>query len=278
MVGPRVKRKALELMKEVHGLSTRRACRLLKLWQSTVYYRKKRNRDDESVKKKMSELAQSKPRYGRPRIIWLMRREGFLDNHKRLGRIYRELGLQVRKRPGKRKRSGIRLVLPAPSQPNELWSMDFMSDSLHSGRKIRLLTIVDDFTREAPAIEVDLSLTGERVAQVLDRLKLSRGLPKAIICDNGPEFISKALSLWSMQNNVDLKFIQPGKPVQNAYIESFNGKVRDECLNQNWFLNLEDAKFEIERWRKEYNSERPHSALKTTPELFAQKHLSMLSA
>ncbi len=202
------------------------------------------------------------------------------DNHKRIGRVYREMGLQVGKRPkGRRKRTGLRLVLEKPTQPNQIWAMDFVSDQLATNHRFRCLTVTDLYTHESPVIEVDRSLTGLRVSQVLDRLKLTRGLPKAIICDNGTEFTSKAMDQWSYANNVELKFIQPGKPNQNAYCESFNGRLRDECLNTHWLNNLAEAKTTIEAWRKEFNEQRPHSSLKyKTPKQFADEHDQSVAA
>ena len=278
MVGPHAKRKALALVQELRGLSVRRACGLVGLHQSTFYYHG-RGKDEVPLRERMLEIARTKTRYGRPRMVLLLRRAGFSDNHKRIGRIYRELGLQVTRRKGKRKRSGIRLALALPVRANERWSMDFVSDALNCGRKFRSLNIVDDFTRESVAIEVDTCLSGDRVARVLSGLRATRGLPKAIVCDNGPEFTSRALDQWAFQNQVDLKFIQPGKPNQNAYVESFNGRFRDECLNENWFLNLEDARLTISIWRKDYNTQRPHSSLKNeTPESFALKNQVVVSA
>jgi len=227
------------------------------------------------------EYAQAKTRYGRPRMTWYLRQMcGFKDNHKRIARIYRELGLQIGKRSGgKKKRSGLRLVLEVPTRPLELWAMDFVSDSFATGRRFRALTITDLFTHECPAIEVDVSLPGDRVAQVLDQLKSERGLPRAIICDNGPEFTSRALDQWAHRNHVELKFIQPGKPNQNAYCESFNARLRDECLNVNWFMNLQDAKARIESWRKEFNEDRPHSSLQNmSPNMFAKQFKEKLIA
>ena len=155
--------------------------------------------------------------------------------------------------------------MECPAQPNERWSMDFVSDQLFWGRRFRCLTIVDDTTKEAPAIEVDVSLTGERVTETLDRLALFQGLPKVLRMDNGPEFQSKALDEWAYRNGVQLEFIRPGKPTDNAYIESFNGKFRDECLNESWFTSLDEAKTIIETWRVDYNENRPHSALGGIP-------------
>lgn len=195
-------------------------------------------------------------------------------NHKRVERIYRQEGLSLRLK--KRKKSAyMRATIPAPSRRNERWSMDFITDALVNGRKIRSLTIVDDLTRESPGIEVDFSLPGRRVCRVLDRLAEERGLPEVIVCDNGPEFAGKVLDEWAYRKGVKLHFIAPGKPVQNAFIESFNGKFRDECLNEELFFNLRDAKQKIEAWRQDYNTQRPHSALgNISPEEFA-KNLTM---
>ena len=191
----------------------------------------------------------------------LLRREGHLINHKRTERLYREEGLSLRLKKRKKRVSHLRVVMDRPIRINQHWSMDFVSDSLYNSRRFRVLTVVDDFSRECPALEVDHSLTGKRVTRVLERIAMTRGLPEAITVDNGPEFISKALDLWAYQNNVKLRFIEPGKPTQNAYIESFNGKFRNECLNDNVFVSLHSAQKIIETWRLDYNSERPHSSL-----------------
>lgn len=243
---------------------------------STLYYRTIKVRDDGPLKMVITEICQKKVRYGRPRVVWYVRDvKGMGDNHKRIGRIYRELGLQVgKRRKGRPRRTGLRLALEKPTQPNEVWAMDFVSDQLATGRRFRCLTMTDLYTHESPVLEVDVSLTGLRVSQVLDRLKESRGLPKAIICDNGTEFTSKAMDQWAFANRVDLKFIQPGKPNQNAYCESFNARLRDECLSIQWFSTLTEAKDNIEIWRKEFNEQRPHSSLKyKTPKQFADEYL-----
>ena len=222
------------------------------------------------LREKIKTLANDHRRYGTPKLLVLLKREGFTDNHKRIERIYREEGLQVIKR--KRKRSRVRTI-EVPGRENERWSMDFVHDSMAAGRKLRCLTIVDDFTRESVHIEVGVSMSGERVARVLYYLAWSRGLPEEIVVDNGPEFTSLAMDEWAHRNNVSLGFIQPGKPTQNAIIESFNGKFRDECLNENWFVNLSDAEEKIEKWRCEYNTFRPHGSLgNLTPEEFAKQH------
>lgn len=257
-------------------MSQHKACGLLGLAESTLYYRGMKVRDDSTLKTMITEVCQKKVRYGRPRVTWYLREvQGMTDNHKRIGRIYRELGLQIGKRPkGRPHRTGLRLVLKKPTYANEVWSMDFVSDQLATGRRFRCLTMTDLYTHESPVIEVDVSLTGLRVSQVFDRLKQYRGLPKTIICDNGTEFTSKAMDQWAFANHVELKFIQPGKPNQNAYGESFNARLRDECLNTQWFNTLAEAKEHIEVWRREFNEQRPHSSLQyKTPQQFADECL-----
>ena len=205
----------------------------------------------------------------------LLRREGWRMNRKLTYRLYREAGLAVRRR--KRKRIGLveRKPLPKPVAANLSWSMDFVSDALADGRRIRCLTIVDDCTRECLAIEVDTSITGTRVKAVLNRLADTRGLPRSITVDHGPEFEGQVLDIWAYTAHVHLSFIRPGKPNENAYIESFNGKFRDECLNEHWFVTLEQARRLIEKWRIEYNTERPHSSLgQLTPEEYAEISLA----
>ena len=202
----------------------------------------------------------------------MLLREGYRINHKRTERLYREEGLSLRLKRRRKRSSHLRVVLAEPERINQHWSMDFVSDSLYNGRRFRTLTVVDDLSKECPVLEVDHSLTGQRVARVLDRVALTRGLPDLITVDNGPEFISKALDAWAHANGVKLHFIQPGKPTQNAYIESFNGKFRDECLNEHVFTSLHDAQTKIESWRKDYNENRPHRSLKQlTPNEFAAR-------
>jgi putative transposase len=202
-------------------------------------------------------------------------------NHKRVERIYAQEGLQIRKRKKKRLPKHLRVAMPAPEAPNESWSMDFVSDQLGAGRRIRCLTIVDDFTKESLAIEVDRSLPGDRVVAALERLKWLRGLPKSITVDNGPEFSGSVLGNWLSEQSpeVHLDFIDPGKPTQNAFIESFNGRFRDECLNEHWFVSLKDAQEKIETWRKEYNRHHLHSSLGyLTPEEFRIRCQEKVSA
>jgi putative transposase len=258
-------------LKEVFQFSERRACKIVGLCRNSYRYQAKPKNDDE-IRSRLRALAEKRRKSGAPMLHTLLRREGYLINHKRTERLYREEGLSLRRKKRKKIGSHLRVVLDKPARINQQWSMDFVSDSLYNGRRFRVLTVVDNFSRECPVLEADHSLTGKRVARVLDRIALTRELPEVITVDNGPEFISKALDLWAFENGVKLRFIQPGKPVQNAYIESFNGKFRNECLNDNVFVSLNSARNIIEDWRLDYNSERPHSSLDNmTPEEFATR-------
>ena len=243
------------------AMGVTRACGLVGISRSVFRYESKRAEANVQLTARLAALAAEKRRYGYRRLHVLIRREGHVVNWKRLYRLYRDAGLAVRRR--KRKRIGPveRRPLPKPTMPNVSWSMDFVSDGLANGRRLRCLTIVDDCTRECLAIEVDTSLPGTRVAATLDRLAELRGLPQSITVDHGPEFEGQVLDAWAYAQGVRLAFIRPGKPVENAYIESFNGRLRDECLNEHWFMNMAHARSVIERWRLEYNTERPHSAL-----------------
>ena len=253
------------------AMSERHACRLVGIPRATHRYAGRRPTHG-AVRERLRALAGERPRWGYRRLAVLLAREGHVLNHKLVHRLYREEGLAVRRRRKKRA-AAVRVPLTAPTCPNERWAMDFVSDALADGRKIRCLTIVDAFTRECPAIEVDTSLPGERVARVLDRLVATRGAPAAITVDNGPELRGQALDAWAYRHGVTLDFITPGKPVDNAFIESFNGKFRDECLAQHWFLSLPDARFHVEQYRRDYNEVRPHSALDNrTPAAFAREH------
>jgi putative transposase len=248
-----------------YEMSERHACRLVELARSTNRYRARKAGRDAALRTRLKELAAKRMRFGYRRLTAMLVREGITANHKRVYRLYREEGLAMRIRARRRIRWRGPVVSPAASHANERWSMDFLSDCVSSGRVIRMLTVVDDCTRECPAIEVDTSLGGLRVRRVLDRIASQRGLPEAIVLDNGPEFRGRALAAWSEERGVRLEFIQPGKPVQNAYAESFNGRLRDECLNANWFTSLSDARRKIESWRQDYNQERPHSSLNYLP-------------
>jgi putative transposase len=254
------RRTAVTYVRTTAGVPERRACRYLGVHRALVRYRSRRP-PETALRAALQALAEAHPRWGCPRLAWRLRRDGWVDNYKRIERVYRSEGLAVRRR--KRKRIATRrLPMPPPGGPNERWSMDFVRDTLGNvGRAFRAFTLVDDFTRECPVIEVDHSLPAGRVIAVLDRLADTRGLPRAIVLDNGPEFRSRALDEWAHTHGVALQFIDPGKPVQNAYIESFNGRLRDECLNQHWFLTLADARYTIEAYRRSYNEARPHGAL-----------------
>jgi putative transposase len=245
---------------ESFGLSIRRAYNLVGLGRATYRYQHKKA-DDEAVRLRLKELAEQRRRFGCHRLHVILKREGLVINHKRTERIYREEGLSLRLKRRKKKIAMIRVKLPEPKRVNQRWSMDFVSDSLCTGRRFRALTILDDFSRECLAIEVDTSIGGARVVSVLERLAELRGLPEVITVDNGPEFAGKAMDEWAYRRGVKLNSIRPGKPVENAYIESFNGKLRDECLNENWFITLKDARETIEAWRIDYNEFRPHSSL-----------------
>jgi len=259
-------------------MSERHTCRLLGLGRSTYRYRARKAERDLALRMRLKELAAKRMRFGYRRLRAMLVREGMTANHKRVYRLYREEGLAMRIRQRRRIRwSGV-AASPAASRRNQRWSMDFVSDCVSTGKVIRMLTIVDDCTRECPAIEVDTSLGGLRVRRVLDRIASERGLPEAIVLDNGPEFRGRALAAWSEERRVRLEFIQPGKPVQNAYAESFNGRLRDECLNANWFTSLRDAQRKIETWRQDYNQQRPHSSLHYLPPAeFARTAVEMRS-
>jgi len=246
-------------------MSERHACRLVGLGRSTNRYRMRKAERDSALRLRLKELAAKRMRFGYRRLTAMLVREGVTANHKRVYRLYREEGLAMRTRSRGRIRWRGPVTNPAASRPNERWSMDFVSDCVSTGKVIRMLTVVDDYTRECPAIEVDTSLGGLRVRRVLDRMASERGLPEAIVLDNGPEFRGRALAAWSEERGVRLEFIQPGKPAQNAYAESFNGRLRDECLNANWFTSLSDARRKIENWRQDYNQQRPHSSLNYLP-------------
>lgn len=250
-------------------ISERRACEVLQFSRASLRYRSTA-RDQTALRIRLRDLAAARIRYGYRRLHVLLRREGWRVNHKRVYRLYRLEGLGLRLKLRRKRVSSVRVVPPPATQPNERWAMDFMTDSLYDGRHFRLLTLVDTVTRECPAIEVGQSLTGQRVVTVLNRLKLARRLPKVIAVDNGPEFISKALDAWAHEHGVQLEFSRPGTPTDNPYIEAFNGRLRDECLDQHWFASLDDARRTIERWRLDYNHERPHGALgNRTPAVFA---------
>ena len=269
-------RAAVSYVEVEYRVSERHACRLLGLARSTHRYRARKAEHDGPLRARLKELAARRMRFGYRRLTAMLVREGMPANHKRVYRLYREEGLAMRIRQRRRIRGSGVVTNPAATRPNQRWSMDFVSDCVSTGKVIRMLTLVDDCTRECPGIEVDTSLGGLRVRRVLDRIASERGLPEAIVVDNGPEFRGRALAAWSEERRVRLEFIQPGKPVQNAYVESFNGRLRDECLNANWFTSLSDARRKIESWRQDYNQQRPHSSLGYLPPAeFARTQLEM---
>jgi putative transposase len=252
------------------GLSEHKACQLTNISASVFRYKPKPGNDD-ALRQRLRELAEQRKRFGSPRLHILLKREKLVINHKRTERIYREEGLALRRKRRRKGAAGARVVLPFPQRINERWSMDFVTDSIVTGRKFRSLAIVDDYSRECPAIEVDTSLGGRRVVNVLEKLAEIRGVPDVITIDNGPEFAGRVLDEWAYRKGVKLSFIRPGKPIENAYIESFNGRFRDECLNTNWFMSLKHAREVIEEWRRDYNEVRPHSSLKgSTPKAYAE--------
>ena len=255
---------------EQHGLSQRRACRLVGIDHSTLRYRSRRA-DDTELRTRLRELALARRRFGYRRLRWLLAREGHSMNHKRLYRLYREEKLMVRRRGGRKRALGTRAPMELPHAINQRWSLDFVSDTLADGRRFRILCIVDDFSRECLATVVDTSLSGVRVVRELDRITLERITPKVIVSDNGTELTSMAVLRWAT-DRLGWHYIQPGKPVQNAFIESFNSKLRDECLNEHVFASLVEARQIIEAWRHDYNHFRPHSSLGAlTPREFADQ-------
>jgi len=259
---------AVSRVMERHGLSQRQACRLVGMDRSTVRYQGKRP-DDAALRQRLRELAAERRRFGYRRLGWMLAREGHVMNHKRLYRLYREEKLMVRRR-GRRKRAlGTRTPMLVPHATNQRWSLDFVSDTLSDGRRFRILCVVDDFSRECLATVVDTSLGGVRVVRELERLATERVVPQEVVSDNGTELTSGAVLRWAT-GRLAWHYIEPGKPVQNAFIESFNSKLRDECLNEYVFSSLGEARAIIEAWRHDYNHLRPHGSLGAlTPNEFA---------
>ena len=240
--------------------------------RSGHYYRFKLRHEEPGIVNRMKELIERQNTMGCEMMHEVLKREGLVRNHKRTERIYQEQGFSLKIRKRKRRISQIRLELPQATRPNQRWSMDFMQVALSSGRRFRLLCVIDQFTKECLLIVLDFSISGVRVARELDWLVLTRGKPEAITVDNGPEFAGIVLDRWAYKNQVKLDFIRPGKPVENAYIESFNGKLRHECLNQHYFKTLEEARNKIEDWRMWYNEFRPHQTLEgLTPARFIKQ-------
>ena len=260
---------AIGQVQEEYAFSQRRACGLLLVAVLSCRYHSKRS--DEDLRLQLVELAREKPRFGYLRPHVLLGREGEQVNHNRVHRIYREAGLALRR---KKRKHCVRLSMPLGiyTEANQEWALDFVYDAVASGRSIRVLNVIDAYTRESLAMEVDTSFAGLRVTRVLDRIIAERGLPRAIRCDNGPELTSRHFLAWALDRKIDLVHIQPGKPTQNAYVESFNSKQREECLRVSWFQNLFEARRIIANWQRDYNERRPHSSLNyMTPEEFAAK-------
>jgi putative transposase len=258
---------------EAYQISERHAARLVKLAIGTLRYQS-RKVFDEVLRHRLRELAGTHVRYGYRRLTVLLRREGWRVNAKRIYRLYREEELLVRTKQRRKMARRQRVSSGIAVRPNHCWSMDFVSDKLADGRSFRILTVVDQFTRECVTLQADRSMTGMKVAQALERAKQERGsLPESITVDNGSEFSSRALEAWAMSQEVQLCFIRPGHPVENGFIESFNGRLRDECLNVEWFSSLDEARNKLAKFREHYNHQRPHSALADrTPEAFAELH------
>jgi putative transposase len=250
---------AVARLVEQRGLSQVRACRLVGLNRSSMNYRPRRP-DDSLLRQRLRELAAERRRFGYRRLGWLLEREGHVLNRKKLYRLYREERLMVRRRKGRKRALGTRAPMTLPGAINQRWSLDFVADALSDGRRFRILCVVDDFSRECLATVVDTSLGGVRVVRELDRLTAERALPRMVVSDNGTELTSCAVLRWAT-GRLEWHYIEPGKPVQNAFVESFNSKLRDECLNEHVFLTLAEARETIEDWRYDYNHLRPHSSL-----------------
>ena len=270
MVAPAQKKEVAGYLQEQHGLSGRRAAGLVQSAPKVLRYRSKRL-DDAFVRTRLCELAGQRPRFGYRRLHVLLRREGLAINRKKTYRLYREAKLHLRPKKRRRITNGVRVAPAKPTGPNQIWTMDFVHDNLACGRRFRALNLMDAWSREALAIEADTSLGGQRVVRVLEEVVARRGKPGLIQVDNGSEFRSLAVDQWAYCNQVKLHFIEPGHPTQNGHIESFNGKLRDECLNQEWFTSLSHARCVLAAWQEDYNMVRPHSALDyLAPQTWAQ--------
>jgi putative transposase len=260
-VRPVRKRKLVDAVCGEWDVSIRRACRVLEFDTSTYHY-KSRRPGQAGLEARIKEICQTRVRYGYRRVHVLLRREGWPINQKKTRRIYRELGLQLRnKTPKRRVKAKLRDDRRAATQPNETWAMDFVHDQLATGNKLRVLTVIDLFTRYSPVLDPRFSYRAQDVVATLERTCAMNGYPKTIRVDQGAEFVSRDLDLWAYTNGVTLDFSRPGKPTDNAYIEAFNGRFRAECLNAHWFLSLDDARSKLEDWRRYYNEERPHGAI-----------------
>lgn len=271
MVTTTQRRQVVTHLRAAFAVSARRACRLVTLSRSRWHYQPQRPLRDAPIRARLRELAAARPRFGYQRLHLLLRREGLVVNHKRVYRLYCDERLLVRPHRGRKHAAVPRVPLVAATRPNERWGMDFIHDACVDGRRFRCLTMVDEYTRECPVIAADTSLPSARVIAVLEQLAAQRGLPRSLVVDHGPEFVSRALDLWAYRRGIELVFIRPGKPVENAYVESFHSRFRDECLSTIWFETLTDARVHIEHWRQDYNAVRPHTSLAgRTPTEFAK--------
>ena len=264
MVTPAARREAVAYLGVTYEVSERRACSALGADRTSVRYRSSR-RDDALVRARLRELAAIRRRFGYRRLHILLTREGIAMNHKKLRRLYREERLQVRRRGGRKRALGTRVPMAIPQGANQRWSLDFLSDAFADGRRFRILAIVDDFTRECLALVPDTSLPGLRVVRQLNTLIAARGRPAMCVSDNGTELTSMAILRWSQETRVEWHYIAPGKPQQNAFIESFNGRLRDELLNETLFTSLSHVREALANWMEDYNTVRPHSALGNLP-------------
>ncbi|ANK81859.1 MAG: integrase [Rhizobiales bacterium NRL2] len=264
MVTPAAKREAVAHLRSCHEMSERRACRVINADRTSVRYLSRRG-DDAELRSRLRELANQRRRFGYRRLHILLRREGVMINRKKTQRLYVEEGLAVRRRRSRRRAVGTRAPAPVMALPNQRWSLDFVHDQMVCGRRFRVLNVVDDVTRECLAAVPDTSISGQRVVRELDALIARRGKPGMIVSDNGTELTSNAVLAWCSEADVEWHYIQPGRPMQNGYVESFNGRMRDELLNETLFLSLAHARVEIAAWAEDYNRERPHSSLGYEP-------------
>jgi putative transposase len=258
---PALKREVVAYVTSHHGLSQRRACRLIKQARSNQYYRSRKDRR-EDLRKRMREISNVRIRFGYRRLHVMLKREGWKLGRSQAYRLYCEEQLQLRsKLPKRRKMVVQRRHRAEPTAQGQIWSMDFVADAFSNGGKFRILTVVDVFTREALAVDAGVRLRGENVVEVLNRLVMRHGAPKYVFVDNGSEFTGRLMDMWAYHHGVRLDFSRPGKPTDNSYVETFNGSLRDECLNVHWFASLTEAKQILEAWRRDYNESRPHTAL-----------------
>nr|WP_241527303.1 IS3 family transposase [Sphingomonas turrisvirgatae] len=260
LVGPAVQRRAVEDVRQLFDISERRACSILSVDRSSMRYAHRRS-DDGDLRSRLREIALERRRFGYRRLGIMLAREGIVMNHKKLLRLYREENLRVRRQRGRKRAMGTRAPMTLPQGPNQRWSLDFVSDTLVCSRRIRILAVVDDFTRENLALVVDTSLSGARVARELDAIIAVRGKPLMIVSDNGTELTSLAILRWAQDRQIEWHYIAPGKPQQNGYVASFNGRLRDECLNETLFASLSHARSVLRAWRDDYNHVRPHSGI-----------------